>query len=108
MRAARFSDLGGLATETPGQIPCPWKETTLEGKWDQGQRAPRRNMGPGSHTGSDIIQKPLPVDRMTDTCKNINLPQIWFAGGNKQMQLKNVRLVIRCNSNYESVTRIGI
>ena len=28
----------------------------------------RRNMGPGSQTGSDIIQRPLPpVDRMTDT-----------------------------------------
>ena len=29
--------------------------------------SPRRNMGPGSQIGSDIIQRP-PVDRMTDTC----------------------------------------
>ena len=25
---------------------------------------------------------PIPVDRMTDMCKNINLPQTSFAGGN--------------------------
>ena len=38
---------------------------------------PRRNMGPGSQTGSDIIiqRPPPPVNRMTDTSKNITLPQ---------------------------------
>ena len=38
----------------------PVRETPLEGTWDQGQRPPERNMGPGSQTGSDIIQRPLP------------------------------------------------
>ena len=33
----------------------------LEGTWGQGQRPPRRNVGPGGHTGSDILQRvPLP------------------------------------------------
>ena len=45
----------------------PWTENLLdrdppgreppEGTWDQEQRLPRRNMGPGSQTGSDIIQR---------------------------------------------------
>ena len=35
-----------------------------------------RDMGPGSQTGSDIIQRPvLPVDRITKMNKNITLPQ---------------------------------
>ena len=36
------------------------RETPLEATWDQGQRPPERNMGPGSQTGSDIIRRPLP------------------------------------------------
>ena len=41
----------------------------VEGAAQGGMRAdpPGRNMGPGSQTGSDIIQRP-PVNRMTDTC----------------------------------------
>ena len=43
---------------------------------------PGRTMGPGSQTGSDIIQRPPPpLDRMTDASKNITLPQISFADG---------------------------
>ena len=57
----------------PGQRP-PHKEhgtrhrDPLEGTWDQTQRPPGRNMGPGRQTGSDIIRDPPPppVDRMTD------------------------------------------
>ena len=33
-------------------------QTLMEGIWDEGQRPPRRNMGPGTQTGSDIIQRP--------------------------------------------------
>ena len=52
------------STETPGQRPP----------------SPRRNMGPGSQTGSDIIQ--TPSYGQTNTCKNITLSQTSFAGGN--------------------------
>ena len=34
-------------------------------KMGSGTETPGRNMGPGSQTGSDIIQRPLPVDRQT-------------------------------------------
>ena len=41
---------------------------------------PRRSMGPGSQTGSDIIQRP-PCEQ-TNTCENITLLQTSFVGGN--------------------------
>ena len=45
--------------------------------------APGRNMGPGSQTGRDIIQRPpTPCDRITGLCKNITLPKTSFVGGN--------------------------
>ena len=45
-------------------------------------RPSRKNMGPGSQTGSDIIQRPPPpMNRMTHASKNITLPQTSFAGG---------------------------
>ena len=48
----------------------------------QRQIPPGRNMGSGSQTGSDIIQRLPPlVDRMTDVSKNITLPLTSFAGG---------------------------
>ena len=55
---------GSLETETP------LDRDPTEGILDQGQSPPRRNVGPGSQTGSDIIQgTPHPsMDRMTDTC----------------------------------------
>ena len=53
MRSARFSDSGG---GSPYRDPSG--QRSLEGTWDQGQWPPqRRNMGPGSQTGSDIIQR---------------------------------------------------
>ena len=64
----------------------PWKETSMDRELLQQEHEtrdrapiPRRNMGPGIQTGSDIIQRPPPVDRMTDTCKNIPLPQTLHA-----------------------------
>ena len=75
--------VGVLCQETPPLRP----ETPPEGTWDQRQRPtrrnigpeteiPRRNMGPGNQTGSDIMQRPLRlVDRITDMCKNITLPK---------------------------------
>ena len=41
-----------------------------------------RNVGPGSQTGSDIIQRPPPMNRMTHASENITLPRTSFAGGN--------------------------
>ena len=59
--------------ETPlGRDPLD-RDPSQEGTWDQGQRPPRKNMGPGSQTGSDIIQRPPPVSRMTHTSENITL-----------------------------------
>ena len=92
MRAARFSDLGvSQQRPPPDRYPSPIHRPPWKENGTRHREPPRRNMGPGSHTGSDIIQKPLPLDRMTDTCKNINLPQTWFAGGNKQMQFKKCK-----------------
>ena len=66
MRTARYSDSGGLpGTETPPPT--------------------RRNVGPGSQTGNDIIQRPPPMYRMTDVSENITLPQTSFTGGNEKM-----------------------
>ena len=53
----------GLETETPS-----WKEHGTKYR-----ESPRRNMGPGSQTGSDIIQRHL-VNRMTHESKSITLP----------------------------------
>ena len=68
----------------PGGSPYrdpPWTQTPLdtdpldidppEGRWDQTE-TPRRNIGPGSQTGCDIIQRPP----WTDTCKNITFPKL--------------------------------
>ena len=55
--------------DPPTQRPLdrdPWIETPMEGTWDQGQRPPRRNMGPGSKTGSDIIQRFPPPPEQND------------------------------------------
>ena len=52
---------------------------------DRDPPPPGRNMGPGSQTGSDIMQRPLaPMGRITYMCKNITLLQVSFEGGNKQ------------------------
>ena len=52
---------------------------------------PRKEMGPGSQTGSDIIQSPPPVDRMTDASESITLPQTSFAGGKIVSSVRIVR-----------------
>ena len=73
MRTAHFSPYGGFPDRPPQT------ETPLE----RDLPPHRRHMGPGSQTGSDIIQRthPSPVNRMTDMCKNITLPQTLFADG---------------------------
>ena len=78
-------------TETPlDRAPLPGQKAPLDRPLlDRGPRKehgtrdrdpPRRNMRPGSQTGSDVIQR-LPCGQ-TNTCENITLPQTWFAGGN--------------------------
>ena len=71
MRTIRFSDLGVWRS--------PWTKTPIN------RDPPRRSMGPDSQTGSDIILRP-PVDRMTDTCKNITLPPNFFVGSKNLTQ----------------------
>ena len=69
MHIAHYLPCGGLPdrdphTETPSlseRDPLdrdPLDRDPLDGTWDLRQRAPRRNMGPGSQTGSQIIQRP--------------------------------------------------
>ena len=71
-------DRDPLDRDPPGQSPLD--REPLEETWDQRQRPPGRNMGPGSQTGSDIIQRPH-VNRMTHVSKKITLPQTSFSEG---------------------------
>ena len=113
MRTARSSLYGGIPDRDPhpdrdpldrtptGQRPPHWTETPLP----TGQRPldrdpsrrrlpwtenPRRNMRPGSQTRSNIIQTPSPVDRITDMCKTITLPQISFPGDKYCQSTSNI------------------
>ena len=45
---------------------------------------------PGGVPGPGGCQVPPPVNRMTNRCKNITLPQTSFAGGNKVIRLRGV------------------
>ena len=89
MHTAHFSDLGegspyiGLPVSLQR---TPLDRDPLEGTWDQGRRPSRRNTGPGSQTGSDIIQRP-PSLPWTDNYENITLPQTSFSGGNNILLL---------------------
>ena len=69
--------------ESPtGQRP-PWTDTPPpERTWDQADTPlPRRNMGPGSQTGRDIIQRLPPPHHGQNphACENIPLPQTSLA-----------------------------
>ena len=54
--------------------------------WPEGHVCPRGVCVPGGvHTRRGICAKHAPpLDRMTDACENITLPQNSFAGGNEQ------------------------
>ena len=75
----------------PEQSP-PWTETHLEGIWDQGQDSSRRNKGPGSRRGSDIIENP-PVDRQTPVkiipCPKLRLRAVMNRSEIQRAQCKN-------------------
>ena len=79
MHTTRFSSSGGggsAAHPTPvGRPPPPDAE-------------PPSIAG---HVTCDHAGKPLPVNRMTDTCKTSTLPQISFVGG-KKMAAKGSRI----------------
>ena len=60
-----------------GERP-PWTETPRT-------ETPRRNMGPRSQIGSDIIQRPPPPRGQTNASENNTLPQTSFEGGNKSL-----------------------
>ena len=40
-----------------------------------------------------------PVDRMTDTCKNIIFPQTWFAGSNKNFEYNTIVYAVHIRDN---------
>ena len=82
MRTARSSNRpGGFHQETP-----------------PGSRLPREQTPPAArHAGippamlAGIPPTPPPMNRMTDRCKNITLPQTSFAGGNDKRYLPTAR-----------------
>ena len=93
---ARFSGHGGSLFGgfcSVGYLPI---RIPPEGTWDQaarqevtGTRQPDKKW---NHT-----EPPLsPVDRMTDTCKNITLPQTSFAGGDNQCSPRTIYLHGQC------------
>ena len=51
--------------------------------------------------------RPLPVDRMTDMCKNITFPQTSFAGGKKLLpsitNYRNLKLKMLAQRGLETV-----
>ena len=68
------------ASRPPGHVTCGacWEakpldagQVTCHACWEANQQPP----------------PPTPVDRMTDTCKNITLPQTLFAGGDNEKML---------------------
>ena len=66
--------------DPPGQRPPelrpPWTEIPWKENGTRDRDPSRRNMGPGSQTGSGIMQRTPPhVARMTDMCKNFTLTQ---------------------------------
>ena len=68
-----------------------WGSLSGESPW---QRPPQ--------TETPSLNRPAPLDRMTDASKNITLPQTSFAGGNKLMQRCNHIYNVKMNSyaNY--------
>ena len=67
---------GGVCLGVPGP-GCAWS-----GCWGRGVPS-WRVPGPGDGIPACTEADP-PVNRMTDRCKNITLPQTSFAGGNNQ------------------------
>ena len=97
MCTACFSD-SGVSLQRPFLDRDPWTETLRKEHGTRDRDPLRRNMGPGSQTGSDIIQRPPSVvDRMTDTSENITLLQTSCVGGKKWGA--------RENSVYASILR---
>ena len=133
MRTTRFSDSRGSLCRTPRQGPpeqrpqtettqtkTPWIVTHMDSD-PLGQRPPRwhrdpprRNMGPGSQTGSDITRSPPPrwTEWLTHTSE---LAQTSFMGANYMFFLVwqdwkcfmiNVNFIVLCENNniYSSVS----
>ena len=54
------------------------------GAWSPGVPGPRGVPGLGGGLSQHALRQNPPVNRMTDRCKNITLPQTSFAGGNRR------------------------
>ena len=82
-------------TEIPKQRPPDWDpptqgppytETPRRNIWSESETLPKKEHGTRQPDRWHHTETPSPaVDRMTDMCKNITLPQTSFAGGNNQI-----------------------
>ena len=90
MCTARFSSSSGS-----GGLPTPSRDTdSPPGGW---------SCDLWCMLGSHCLPPPIPMDRMTGTCKNITLPQTSFAGGKKLVGTSNQTIGIgmyREDSSY--------
>ena len=75
MRTARSSGRPGGLHQTP-----PWSRPPGAGTHPPEQAPPKDQTPQSSHPPGS--RHPPPMNRMTDRCKNITLPQTSFAGGN--------------------------
>ena len=85
MKMKEFGPPGGARPWRPPLDPPMWAPQDSFPLEEHGTRdldPPGRDMGPGSQTGSDIIQRPPPRG-LTTAFENIALPQMSFSGGNK-------------------------
>ena len=84
-----------------GTIP---EEAPPGGSTPQGKHPPRRNHPPEEAPPPGRKHPPLPVNRMTNRCKNITLRQTSFAGG------INVNLGLEATqcTHFLKVTKFGI
>ena len=85
---------GGVVVSALGGVPGPGGCTWSQGVSAPGVSAPCRDV-PGLR-GDQVL--PPPVNRMTNRCKNITLPQTSFAGGNKRNLARGGRVLVPLKS----------
>ena len=82
---------GGVPGPGGGGWDCTWSRGVylVTGGYTWSGGVP----GPGGGVPAQVLP---PVNRMTDRCKNITLPQTSFAGGNKRQTSKEIFAFGRC------------
>ena len=87
MRTARFPSSGGGLPNPPAGRPPPPSDANPLVMWPvmyAGKPTPPPLLVDAGHVTCDACweaKPPLPMDRMTDMCKNITLSRISFVGG---------------------------